>query len=75
MNSKVFMKIERSGGCSVSEIGADYTDTEIQVKEDLGFEFEGSESDESTEHVSSKEKTNHRPTRPEIEEEINIDDI
>lgn len=75
VNPKLFMKIESSGGCSVSEIGADYTDTEIKVTEDLGFEFEGSESDESEEHVTSKEKITHRPTRPELEEEINIDDI
>jgi translation initiation factor 1A len=80
VNQKIFMKLESGGHC-VGEVGTDYTDVEMNVVEDTGFEFE--HSDESDEEEDEKPPTasgivEAKPSTRIVEQEeedINIDDI
>lgn len=82
VNPKLFMKLEIAG-IGVAEIGTDYTDTEMNVVEDLGFEFENSEESESDEPEPEKEKEEQgvrgsrqmEATRIVEDNDVNIDDI
>jgi translation initiation factor 1A len=79
VNPKIFMKLEVAG-IAVAEIGTDYTDTEMKVVEDLGYDFENSESEESEEKEEKpgKEMRGSRQmaaTRIVEDNDVNIDDI
>jgi translation initiation factor 1A len=78
VNQKIFMKLESGGHC-VGEVGTDYTDVEMNVPEDTGFEFEHSEeSDEDGEESPITPATATATAKLDtriVEEELNIDDI
>jgi translation initiation factor 1A len=70
VNQKLFMKLESGGHC-VGEVGTDYTEVEMNVIEDTGFEFEHSDDSED----SGEDTPVAVDTRIEEEKEFNIDDI